>query len=68
MAFVICIDNTGYRASLKRGKGYQTLRDTKAQRHGMLRVIDDSGGSYLYPATRFKSTRTPKQRARKAVA
>ena len=54
MAYVVCIDNTGYPASLERGKRYQTIRDDKAAEHGLLRVVDESGDSYLYPSTFFE--------------
>jgi hypothetical protein len=60
MAFVICIDNTGYRASLKRGRRYRMIRDAKAKRYGLLRVIDRSGESYLYPMEMFRVPRMPK--------
>ena len=54
MAFVICKDNTGYAVSLERHKVYKTVRDASAARHGLLRVVDESGEGYLYPATMFE--------------
>jgi hypothetical protein len=59
MAQVICLDNRGYKAplqkaSLKRGKSYVALRDRRAERYGLLRVIDESGDSYLYPQEMFR--------------
>jgi hypothetical protein len=30
------------------------LPDALARKHGLLRVVDESGASYLYPATRFE--------------
>jgi hypothetical protein len=59
MAQVICRDNRGYKvqfqkASLKRGKSYVVLRDRRAERYGLLRVIDESGDSYLYPEGMFR--------------
>ena len=51
--FVVCLSNRGFAASLERRKIYRALSDAPAQRLGLLRVIDESGGSYLYPAKRF---------------
>jgi hypothetical protein len=63
---VVCIDNSGYEASLERRKIYVALRDPTAERHGLLRVIDESGDDYLYPKTFFREIELP-QAARKAV-
>ncbi len=51
--FAICIDNTDYPAALEVRKIYQLLPDTDAAQHQYLRVIDESGEDYLYPATYF---------------
>lgn len=48
----VCIDNTASE-DLQLRKLYRTLADTKAAGLGCLRVIDDSGEDYLYPASRF---------------
>ena len=45
----ICLDNAGYEVSLERRKIYVALPDTKAERTGYLRIIDESGEAYLYP-------------------
>lgn len=50
---VLCLDNTGYAASLEPRKFYEVLPDVDADAHGQLRVIDESGEDYLYPAARF---------------
>lgn len=50
---VICIRNDEYPASLEVRKIYQTIPDTKAANHHMIRVIDESGEDYLYPETYF---------------
>lgn len=57
--FVICLRNDGYPASLERLKVYRALRDTLAARHGQLRVIDESGEDYLYPAELFEAIDLP---------
>ena len=53
----ICLDNAGYEVSLERRKIYVALLDTRAERHGHLRIIDESGEDYLYPKERFESIR-----------
>jgi hypothetical protein len=50
---VLCIDNAGYPASLEPRKLYQALPDPQARAHGQIRVIDESGEDYLYPAGLF---------------
>jgi hypothetical protein len=52
---VICISNEGYPASLEKQKIYAALRDSGVEKHGQLRVIDESGGDYLYPKTCFRT-------------
>jgi hypothetical protein len=55
----ICLDNTGYEVSLERRKIYVALPDTKSHRSGYLRIIDESGQDYLYPAQRFVAAELP---------
>src|SRR5258708_25254825 len=50
---VVCIDNEGYAASLEKRKIYVALRDAGAEKHGLLRIVDESGEDYLYPKTSF---------------
>jgi hypothetical protein len=57
--FVVCIDNDGYVASLEKRKFYVALRDADAERHGLVRVIDESGEGYLYPKGLFRSITLP---------
>src|SRR5213593_4707920 len=51
--FAVCINNTGYPASLEAGKLYQVLPDVEAEKHGLIRVVDESGEDYGYSAERF---------------
>lgn len=51
--FAICIDNKGYPASLERHKLYRVVADDDAVADGDLRIIDESGEDYLYPADYF---------------
>ena len=57
--FVVCIRNTGYAASLDVRKIYRILPARSAERHGMLRVVDESGEDYLYPAKFFMAVDLP---------
>lgn len=51
--FAICIDNSEYPASLEIHKIYRVLPDKVAKHDDLLRVIDESGEDYLYPADYF---------------
>jgi hypothetical protein len=51
--FAICIDNSEYPASLELHKIYRVLSDKNAQADGDMRVIDESGEDYLFPADYF---------------
>ena len=51
--FVICVDNSDYPASLEKRKIYEALPDPDAVKTGLIRVIDESGEDYLYPASCF---------------
>lgn len=63
---VICVDNSGYEASLERRRIYVELPDSRAEKLGQIRVIDESGEDYLYPAESFVSLTFP-QPIRRAV-
>lgn len=54
--FVICIENSEYPASLEKRKIYEAVDDEHAAKLGCLRVIDESGDSYLYPRELFVDT------------
>jgi hypothetical protein len=51
--FAVRVDNDGYPASLERHKIYRVLPDEGAISDGDLRIVDESGEDYLYPAERF---------------
>lgn len=63
---VICIDNAGYEVSLERRKIYVAIADARADKLGLLRVIDESGEDYLYPKDSFVTAPFP-QSIRRAV-
>ena len=57
--FVVCVSNDGYPASLELHKIYRVVADAQAERDGDLRIIDESGEDYLYPAKRFVPINVP---------
>lgn len=58
--FAVCIINTDYEVSLERLKIYRVIPDTHAERYQQIRVIDESGEDYLYPADYFVWVELPK--------
>lgn len=63
---VVCIENEGHTVSLEKRKIYVALSDSRAEKHGLLRVIDESGEDYLYPKNFFREISLP-QSVKKAV-
>jgi hypothetical protein len=59
--YVICVANEDDPASLERRKVYRVLPDAKAQKRQLMRVIDESGEAYLYPADLFVVVRLPQK-------
>lgn len=57
--FAVCVANKGY-DDIEVWKIYQVLPDAKADGVGCLRVIDESGEDYLYPAERFVAVDFPR--------
>ncbi len=57
--YFLCINNAGYPASLEARKIYASLPDKAAEGQGYLRVVDESGVDYLYPASRFVAIDVP---------
>lgn len=57
--FVVCIKNEDYPASLEVRKIYQVMPDPHAAEHQFMRVIDESGEDYLYPAAYFVPIELP---------
>ena len=58
--FVVCVRNEGYEVSLELRKIYQVISDTAAERHQLLKVIDESGEDYLDPQEFFLPIELPK--------
>ena len=57
--FALCINNSEYPASLELHKIYRVLPDEDGE-EGDLRVIDESGEDYLYPANYFMMLELPR--------
>lgn len=54
ITFAVCLATTGDEdVDVEVGKVYRVLPDEKATGVGCLRVLDESGEDYLYPAHRF---------------
>jgi hypothetical protein len=62
--FVLCIDNRGYAASLEQRKVYRTMTDPVAEKHAMVRVVDESSEDYLFPAKLFVPIAVPQAAAK----
>ncbi len=54
---VLCVRNRGPSADLIFRKVYRRLPDHKAERRGMIRIVDESGEDYLYPREWFRPFR-----------
>jgi hypothetical protein len=57
--FVVCITNDDDPASLEPRKIYQVVPNAEAAAHHLLRVIDESGEDYLFPADHFVAIELP---------
>jgi hypothetical protein len=58
--YVVCVKNEEYPASLELRKIYSLIPDKAANKSGLLRVVDESGEDYLYPADYFVSIKLPR--------
>jgi hypothetical protein len=59
--FAVCIRNTGYPSSLELHKIYRVIPDEDAAEDGDIRVVDESGEDYLYPAKWFAQLKLPRE-------
>jgi hypothetical protein len=65
--FAVCVANNGC-DDLTLGMLYRVLADDEAAREQHLRVVDDSGEDYLYPADRFVVVAVPKEDEQKLMS
>ena len=59
--FAICINDGGYVDDLKVRTVYQILPDESAARSNYVRVVDETGEDYLYPASLFVGIEVPRE-------
>jgi hypothetical protein len=57
--FAVCLRNGGFAASLEVRKLYPFINDPDAEANDLIRVIDESGEDYLYPARLFRKLALP---------
>jgi len=61
------VRNKEYPASLEVRKLYPVIADTAAEKHDLVRIVDESGEDYLYPAEYFVVLQLP-QSVKLAIA
>ena len=59
--FAVCINNAGFGASLEVRKLYPVVADPGAEANDLIRVIDESGEDYVYPAGLFQILTLPSE-------
>ncbi|HEX5444406.1 MAG TPA: hypothetical protein VFW87_11275 [Pirellulales bacterium] len=65
--FAVCVANDGC-DDLTIRKIYRILPDERSEREDDLRIVDDSGEDYLYPATRFVPVNVSKSSQQRLLA
>lgn len=65
--FLLCVRNRGCE-DLEPRKLYQQLPDSRAAEDGYVRVVDESGEDYLYPADYFVAIDLPRDVERALAA
>jgi len=59
--FAICVSDGGYEDDLKVRTVYRILPDESAARSNYVRIVDETGEDYLYPASCFVRINMPKE-------
>jgi hypothetical protein len=57
--YLVCVCNEGHEASLALHKLFEKIHDKEAEKHSQVRIIDESGEDYIYPANFFAPFRLP---------
>ncbi len=57
----MCLRNAGFAASLEVRKLYAVVEDPDAEANDLIRVIDESGEDYVYPARLFLRLSLPSE-------
>lgn len=58
-SYFLCIANNGYDVSLQVRTIYRGQSDPEAEAHGMVRIVDESGEDFLFPAKLFVPIEVP---------
>ena len=58
-SYFLCVKNKGYAVSLQVRTVYRGINDPGAESHGMLRIVDESGEDFLFPASLFVPIEVP---------
>ena len=58
--FVICVENEGFEVALEQRKVYRRLADQPVTEDNLIRVVEESGQHYPYPAEFFVPIIVPK--------
>ncbi|MCA9919955.1 MAG: hypothetical protein KC445_18490 [Anaerolineales bacterium] len=53
LQFAICVENEAHEDDLKLRMVYRVLPDETAARSSYVRIVDETGEDYLYPAAYF---------------
>lgn len=67
LRFVLCVKNDDC-DDLEKRKVYRVISDEKSEKDGYVRVIDESGEDYLYPAAYFIRLQLPQEAEQAIVA
>ena len=59
--FAVCLRNVGFTTSLEVRKLYAVVEDPDAEANDLIRVIDESGEDYVYPARLFLRLSLPRE-------
>ena len=62
--FAVCLNSSTYPDDLKVRTVYQVLPDDSAARSNYIRVVDETGEDYLYPAEYFVFVDVPPEAAK----
>jgi len=65
--FLLCVRNKGCE-DLELRKLYEQLPDARGAKDGFVRVVDESGDDYLYPADHFVAVELPREAERALAA
>jgi hypothetical protein len=56
---MMCVANEGNEVSLTLRRVYKVIPDEKGEKRKMIRIVDDTGEDYLFPASAFVQVQIP---------